>query len=104
MPGVPALPFVSRFPETNLRTYVRDPKGGERLWFLSLDVESLPTVVGARLGLAVPYLPALMRVQAADTVVYQSITEAAGLPPPDHEPVVHYAPGVDARLGLPRLV
>ena len=172
VPGVPALPFLSRYPETNLRTYVRDAAGGDGLWFLSLDVDSLATASAGRLGLSLPYLPARMRVEATETVLYesrrldsggahhrielrpgpalvdaladrdalligrwraytrpagqlvqipvehqpwpvheatlleleQSITDAAGLPKPDHEPIVHYAPGVDARFGPPRTV
>lgn len=34
----------------------------------------------------------------------ESLLAAAGLPEPDDEPVVHYSPGVDVRLGPPRLV
>lgn len=170
VPGLPALPLVSQFPETNLRTYVRAPNGAEGLWFLSIEVASLLMVVGARLPLGVPYLPADMRVEAAETVVYQSrrlsgdahhrievrpgdrveqlperdaqllgrwraftrragrllavpvehepwpvhaatlvdleesVTRAAGLPTPEGLPLVHHAPCVHARLGLPRLV
>ncbi|MFP5320175.1 MAG: YqjF family protein [Acidimicrobiia bacterium] len=170
VPGLPPLPIVSQFPETNLRTYVRGPNGKEGLWFLSIDVESLLMVLGARLPLGVPYLPADMRVEAGETLVYQSrrligdahhrievrpgepagdlperdalligrwraftrragrllevpvehepwpvhaatlvaldesVTRAAGLPPPQEPPLVHYAPCVHARLGLPRLV
>ncbi len=183
--GAPAVAGLSSFPETNLRTYVRDPKGGDGLWFLSLDVESLATFGAGRLGLGIPYLAARMRVEATGagdeatgrdgppaTVLYesrritggsashrisvqpgtpmgdtlserdaqligrwrayaqpggrlvqipvqhepwpvhsatvieleQSITDAAGLPPPEGEPLVHYAPGVDARFGPPRPV
>ena len=45
--GLPAIPGVSVFPELNVRTYVRheDLRG---VWFLSLDADSWPTVVGAR--------------------------------------------------------
>src|SRR2546423_2489451 len=35
-PRVPALPWLSRFPETNVRTYVSGPDGGTGIWFLSL--------------------------------------------------------------------
>src|SRR3954451_183544 len=41
--GLPALPFLSDFPETNLRTYVRGPDGLDGLWSLSLDVTSIAT-------------------------------------------------------------
>ena len=72
VPGLPALPFLSTYPETNLRTYVRDRRGGEGLWFFSLDVESVATTVAARLGLAVPYFPARMTVEPAETTRYES--------------------------------
>src|SRR3954468_2623282 len=48
VPGVPAIPGVSQFPETNVRTYVRDTQGRSGLWFLSLDAGSLLAVLGAR--------------------------------------------------------
>jgi hypothetical protein len=171
LPGTPALPVVSQFPETNLRTYVVDGDGTDGLWFFSLDVQSVVMAVSARLGLNIPYFPARMSVvDAGNTVRYQSrrvgepaafhrievrpgaplgdelserdeallgrwraftevaghlvqvpvehqpwpvhaatlvgldesVTIAAGLPAPDGEPVVHYSPGVDARLGPPR--
>ncbi|PLS75719.1 MAG: hypothetical protein CYG61_05945 [Actinobacteria bacterium] len=165
----PSLPVVSRFPETNLRTYVVDGDGNDGLWFFSLDVDSAVMVAAARLGLGIPYVPADMRVEPAETVRYESrrladppathrieirpgaevsdlsardaaligrwrafarpagrlvqvpvehqpwpvrtatvveldesVTRAAGLPAPDHEPVVHYSDGVDARFGPPR--
>src|ERR671932_566151 len=40
-PCAPAVPGLSHFPETNLRTYVRGPEGGDGLWFLSLEAASL---------------------------------------------------------------
>jgi uncharacterized protein YqjF (DUF2071 family) len=54
-PGLPALPWLSRFPETNVRTYVRDGRGRSGLWFLSLDAGRLPAVLGARAGYWLPY-------------------------------------------------
>ena len=172
VPGVPALPWLSRFPETNLRTYVRDAHGGEGLWFLSIDVGSGLLAGSARLGLGVPYLLSRMRVQVGASLVYESrritgrpahhrievvpgkdlgdrlsrrdallvgrwraysrragrlvqvpvqhqpwpvheadlveleesVTATAGLNVAGEAPLVHYAPRVDARLGLPRLV
>src|SRR3954465_15315092 len=32
-PLLPPLPWISRFPETNLRTYVRGPDGAPGIWF-----------------------------------------------------------------------
>lgn len=52
--GVP-LPGPVRFPETNVRTYVRGPDGRHGIWFLSLDVTN---AANARLGRAIglPYV------------------------------------------------
>ncbi|WP_432870516.1 YqjF family protein [Microbispora rosea] len=54
-PGLPPLPWLSRFPETNVRTYVRDGRGRGGLWFLSLDAGRLPAVLGARATYRLPY-------------------------------------------------
>jgi uncharacterized protein YqjF (DUF2071 family) len=54
-PGVPALPWLSRFPETNVRTYVRGPDGGSGIFFFSLDAARLPAVLAAQAGLRLPY-------------------------------------------------
>ena len=71
-PGFPAVPGLSTFPETNVRTYVVDRNGLDGLWFLSLDVSSLATVLGARACLWVPYHWAAMTVEANSTVTYRS--------------------------------
>jgi uncharacterized protein len=54
-PGLPALPWLSRFPETNVRTYVRDSRGRSGIWFLSLDAGRLPAALGGRAGYGLPY-------------------------------------------------
>jgi uncharacterized protein YqjF (DUF2071 family) len=54
-PVVPAMPWVSRFPETNVRTYVRDDRGRSGIWFLSLDAARLPAVLAARVTYRLPY-------------------------------------------------
>jgi uncharacterized protein YqjF (DUF2071 family) len=36
-PGLPALPWLGRFYETNVRTYVRDRHGRAGVWFFSLE-------------------------------------------------------------------
>ena len=68
-PVLPPLPGLSDFPETNLRTYVRDPDGQDAIWFLSLDAGSLPTVAAARLGLGAPYCWADLSVERGDGFV-----------------------------------
>ncbi|MGI8681838.1 MAG: YqjF family protein, partial [Mycobacteriales bacterium] len=72
LPGLPAVPGLSTFPETNVRTYVRGPDGRDGLWFLSLDATSLPTVLGGRAAFGVPYHWAAMSVERGETVCYRS--------------------------------
>jgi uncharacterized protein len=173
IPGVPALPWLSRFCETNVRTYVREASTGEAgIWFFSLDAARLPAVLGARAGYRLPYFwsrmscsgagpvvryastrrwpgrrgarcavtvtvgrpmaPAevtalehfltarwtlfsrvragrLARVSASHppwplrrtdgTVADEELVAAAGLPPPHGEPLAHFSPGVEVRIG-----
>ncbi|NUR87759.1 MAG: DUF2071 domain-containing protein [Nonomuraea sp.] len=61
---VPGLPWTARFPETNLRTYVRDERGRTGVWFMSLDASSLPAVLGGRAGFRLPYHWSRMSVRA----------------------------------------
>src|SRR5581483_5061957 len=49
-PLLPSLPWISHFPETNCRTYVKGPDGHSGVWFFSLDAARAPAVMGARLG------------------------------------------------------
>ena len=74
--GVPALPWVSEFPELNVRTYVRvaDDPG---IYFFSLDAGSALAVHAARTMLNLPYYTASMSVTAKDTVIrYESRRDA----------------------------
>jgi uncharacterized protein YqjF (DUF2071 family) len=64
-PGMPALPWLSRFPETNLRTYVRDGRGRTGIWFFSLDAARLPAVLAARASYRLPYFWSAMSVTEA---------------------------------------
>jgi uncharacterized protein len=72
-PGVPALPWLSAFPETNLRTYVVDERGRSGIWFFSLDAARLPAVLAARAGYWLPYYWSNMAVQqlADDRLAYR---------------------------------
>lgn len=64
-PGLPALPWLSRFGEINVRTYVHDDRGRSGIWFLSLDAGLLPAVLAARAGYWLPYFWSDISVQAA---------------------------------------
>jgi uncharacterized protein YqjF (DUF2071 family) len=64
---------ASRFPETNVRTYVRGPDGTAGVWFLSLDADNLGAVAAARATLNLPYQYARMATgRPGDTVRYRS--------------------------------
>jgi len=70
--GVPAMPWVSEFPELNVRTYVRaGRKPG--VYFFSLDASRALAVRAARLLLNLPYQHATMSVESRDGAVsYES--------------------------------
>lgn len=63
--GLPALPWLSRFGEVNVRTYVHDTRGRPGIWFLSLDAARLPAVLAARAGYRLPYFWSGIRVEAS---------------------------------------
>lgn len=60
VPGLPSVPWFSRFPETNVRTYVRSADGRSGVWFFSLDAARLGAVVVARASYQLPYFWAEM--------------------------------------------
>ncbi|MDQ3946245.1 MAG: DUF2071 domain-containing protein [Actinomycetota bacterium] len=88
---LPPVPRLSTFPETNLRTYVRDEAGTDGLWFFSLDVSSLATVLGARSFFWVPYHWATMSVEEAGFVRYRSRRRGLSGPSPGHQITVRPA-------------
>lgn len=51
----PAIPLLSSYPETNVRTYVVDRHGRRGLWFLSLDVANPAAAAAGRLAFGLPY-------------------------------------------------
>jgi uncharacterized protein len=61
-PLLPALPWISHFPETNVRTYVRGPDGEGGVWFFTLEAARLAAVLGARSLFHLPYRWADMNV------------------------------------------
>ena len=69
--GLPALPWVSAFPELNVRTYVTvDGKPG--VYFFSLDAGNPVAVGTARSLFHLPYFTAEMRVKTGEWVDYSS--------------------------------
>jgi hypothetical protein len=73
LPNMRTIPWISSFPETNVRTYVRDVNGDRGIWFLSLDADRLAAVVAARTGFRLPYQWAQMKlIRDGDCVRYSS--------------------------------
>jgi uncharacterized protein len=67
--GIPALPWLSAFPELNVRTYVR-VHGNPGVYFFSLDAAN-PLAVGvARALVHLPYYSASMQVETKDGWVH----------------------------------
>jgi uncharacterized protein YqjF (DUF2071 family) len=62
--GTPPVPRLSRFPETNVRTYTT-VGGRPGIYFFSLDAASCAAVAGARLTYRLPYFRARMTIQRA---------------------------------------
>lgn len=60
----PEWPWLSAFPELNLRTYVRHPKEGKPgVWFFSLDAGNPVAVQVARSAFHLPYYDARMSLK-----------------------------------------
>jgi uncharacterized protein len=60
--GAPPLPWVSQFPELNVRTYV-EVGGKPGIYFFSLDAGRRAAVLAARRTYRLPYFHARMRVE-----------------------------------------
>jgi uncharacterized protein len=74
--GLPHLPGVTSFPETNVRTYATI---GERpgIYFLSLDAASAVAVSAARRSYRLPYFQARMSARRAGDWIEYSSTRAS---------------------------
>jgi uncharacterized protein len=79
--GGPAAPWISAFPELNVRTYVRrDDRPG--VLFFSLDAGNLLAVLAARRWYHLPYFHARMRLEAdGEDLHYRSERTHGGAPP-----------------------
>ena len=72
-PSLPPIPWISGFPETNVRTYVKAPDGESGVWFFTLEADRLIAVLGARLVYRLPYRWASMKVwRIGEQVHYRS--------------------------------
>jgi uncharacterized protein YqjF (DUF2071 family) len=71
--GLPGVPYLGSFPETNVRLYSVDAQGRRGVVFRSLDAARLIPVVFGRLGFGLPYLWSRMTIsRSAGTLTYVS--------------------------------
>ena len=78
--GMPALPWLSAFPELNVRTYVTCG-GKPGVWFFSLDAGNSLAVAIARAWFHLPYFRARMScIEMAGWIRYQSERTHRGAP------------------------
>jgi len=76
----PALPWLSAFPELNVRTYVtiHDKPG---VWFFSLDAANALAVTAAKMTFHLPYFRAHMKcTETRGWIEYKSCRSHAGAP------------------------
>jgi uncharacterized protein len=75
--GAPPVPGLSRFAETNVRTYTTiDAKPG--IWFFSLDAASRFAVMAARLTYRLPYFKARMSIERSPGEIAYATTRTGG--------------------------
>lgn len=74
---LPDLPWISAFPEINVRTYVEhgDKPG---VWFLSLDATNPLAVWAAKRFFNLPYYRADIRMQLGPEIAYHSVRRGGG--------------------------
>lgn len=77
--GLPGLPYLGTFPETNVRLYSVDAAGRRGVVFRSLDAARLLPVLAGRLLFRLPYVWSRMSVRRrGDTVTYRSTRRRPG--------------------------
>jgi uncharacterized protein YqjF (DUF2071 family) len=71
--GLPGLPYLGSFPETNVRLYSVGPDGRRGVVFRSLDAARLVPVLAGRIAFRLPYRWSAMRIDRdGDVVSYAS--------------------------------
>ena len=71
--GLPGLPYLGSFPETNVRLYSAGPDGRRGVVFRSLDAARLVPVLAGRVAFRLPYQWSAMQVRRdGDVVSYAS--------------------------------
>ncbi len=99
--GVPGVPWLSAFPELNVRTYVTAPDGSKPgVFFFSLEAGNPVAVSIARRSFHLPYFRARMRVDdRSDDIGYTSTRTHTGAPPAEF--VGRYGPTGGVYAGEP---
>ena len=79
--GTPPFPWLSSFPELNVRTYV-EFAGKSGIYFFSLDAARKAAVAAARRGYRLPYFHARMRAHVAgEEIRYETVRIDRSGPP-----------------------
>lgn len=104
-PGLPRVPYLGSFPETNVRTYVRDASGRPGVWFHSLEATRLLPVLVARTGYSLPYMWARMSINRTGDILryttrrrWPAPTGSGGILTVRPDPAPHEADALDAFL------
>ena len=98
--GMPALPWLSLFPELNVRTYVVH-EGKPGVWFFSLDAGNFVAVVIARQWFHLPYFHASMHIAERDAWAhYRSTRTHRGAAPASLQ--AKYRPISPVQIARPR--
>lgn len=80
LPNMRPVPWISSFPETNVRTYVRDANGERGAYFISLDADRLAAVLGARTGFRLNYQWAQMKIVRNGSAIHYTSSRNGLLP------------------------
>ncbi|MFJ4963342.1 YqjF family protein [Streptomyces sp. NPDC088729] len=77
--GLPGIPYLGTFPETNVRLYSVDSEGRRGVVFRSLDASRLIAVATARIVFRLPYVWSRMDItRSGDTLAYTSTRRRPG--------------------------
>src|SRR5215472_16305268 len=69
VPGLPALPYLGSFPETNVRLYSVGPDGRRGVVFCSLDAARLLPVLTGQAAVRLPYRWSRMAIRRRGDVI-----------------------------------